>query len=331
MKNQIIPWQASNHPDPTVACRPNKVYLISAHHVSFRTQTALGLYQLPPAAMLIASPLCTPGEHISVTPVMPKRPDFILQVSIRNIEDFSPNAIVKSPRTFRPQDVANACRNVELKADETQTPPAVLALTHYLVIDFFALSHSSGLYNRQIKLWENISKTASVEIHQMERGFFSREKLPEFDFSLLDHKKRPIALAHFAKGQDEGKRFDYLKSCREFLKRAENSQGISGLFLCYPQPFPESVIEFIKKETNASDKIAKYESLLPKFGVPVNLIEIDSNLVFNPSEQVPLQRIRLVHPDLGRKKTAGSNLAAADLGRLEPLQNILPEQIEEIE
>lgn len=246
---------------------------------------------------------------------MPRRPDFTLRISLRNIEDFSPDGIVKSPRTFRPQDVQNACRNVALAA-EKEVPPTVMALAHYVAIDFFALAHATGLYNRQIKLWEGLSKTQSIETQQMSKGLFSKEKLPEFDILFLDHKKRNIAAAHFAAPSESGGNFDYMKATREFLKRVSAYTGVTGIFLCFPSPFPEKVLDFVRKETNANDSIARYESLVPKLGIPINLLEMDHSPVFHPGEQTQTQKIRLIHPDLGKKKNT-PGIPAADMSQLD--------------
>src|SRR5579883_3403609 len=142
---------------------------------------------------------------------MPKRPDFILKISVQNIEDFSPDAIVKSPRTFRPMDVQNACRNVALEAS-SGTPQRIVAMARYAAVDFFALAHATGLYNRQQKLWEALAKVTSVEVYQLRKGLFSSEKIPEYDFTFLDYRQRPVALMHFAAPAQTGSTFDYMKS-----------------------------------------------------------------------------------------------------------------------
>jgi hypothetical protein len=247
---------------------------------------------------------------------MPKRADFILQISIRNIEDFSPGLIVKSPRIFRPQDLLNACRNLQFETS-SDTPPTLLALTQFVAIDFFKLAHNTGLYNRQIKLWEGLARIAGIEIYQARKGFFSPVKMPEFDFVLSDNKKRPVALAHHVLPSDSSTAFDYLKSCRDFLKRASLYQAICGVFLCYPRPFPEKVLDYIRKEANASDNIARFESILPALGVPVNLLEIEESAAWEPADQVARHKIRLVHPDLSKKKQGASVLPGADLSSLD--------------
>lgn len=247
---------------------------------------------------------------------MPRRPDFILPISIQNIEDFSPEAVVKSPRTFRPQDVQNACRNVAITPPK-DTPAEVLAIAQFIGIDFTALAHSTGLYNRQIKLWEALAKTQKVEVHQMSKGLFTKSKLPEFDFSFIDHKNRCIALARYAAAEQSGSNMDYLRDCREFFKRAEGITGLTGLFVCYPAPFAKSVLEYIRKETNAADSVARFESLHPKLAVPVNLIEFARSVVYDPTAGADRHSLRLVHPDLSKKKLGAPAMPAVSLESLD--------------
>lgn len=247
---------------------------------------------------------------------MPRRPDFILRISIQNIEDFSPEAIVKSPRIFRPQDVQNACRNVLIEPSK-DTPELVLALGRFLAIDFFAIAHGSGLYNRQIKLWETIVRTQKIEVHQMSKGLFSKTMLPEFDFALIDHKGRTSALARYAAPEQSGKNMDYLRDCREFLRRASAHTNLSGVFVCYPNPFPDNVLSFIKKETNSANPLARFESIMPKLGIPINLLECSRSPIYNPSENVQMHQIRLIHPDLSKKKLGASSISSANLDELD--------------
>ena len=247
---------------------------------------------------------------------MPSRPDFILPISIQNIEDFSPEAIIKSPRTFRPQDVLNACRNVAITPPK-DTPAEVLAIAQFVAIDFIALAHSTGLYNRQIKLWEALARTQKVEVHQMSKGVFNKTKLPQFDFACIDHKGRTIALARYAAAEQSGQNMDYLRDCREFFKRAEGNTYLAGVFVCYPAPFAKNVLDFIRKETNATDSLARFESVLPKLAVPVNLVEFSRSVVYDPTAGADRHALRLVHPDLSKKKLSASPVQALSLEALD--------------
>lgn len=214
-------------------------------------------------------------------------------------------------------DVQNACRNVALEASPG-TPAQILALAHYSAIDFFALAHSTGLYNRQQKLWEALAKVVSIEVYQHRAGLFSSEKIPEFDFKFLDYRNRVVALSHFASPSGSGKAHDYMKSTNAFLKRAAEVQGISGVFLCLHSPFPAKVLEFIRRETNAlSSSTARFESIMPKLGVPINLLEMDRSPVFDPTAQSEFHKIRLIHPDFNKKKLGSTAIPTADMNSLD--------------
>ncbi len=243
---------------------------------------------------------------------MPKRPDFILQITVRNIEDFSPDAVVKSPRTFRPVDVQTACRNLEL-AVAKGTPELALSLTQFILMDYFAIAHSTGLYNRQIKLWESIPRIQTVEIYQTKRGIFGNNPIPEFDIIFLDNKKRPVLAAYFLKPSITSEKVDYLRSFREFVKRASLYQNICGLFVCFTSPFSEKVVELVMKETNASkDIIARYESKLTKPEATINLLEMDSSTYFDPTTQTNLHKINLLHPRISKKKAGNQAMPAVN-------------------
>lgn len=226
---------------------------------------------------------------------MPKRPDFTLKLSIKNIEDFSPDAIVRSPRSCRSQDVIRACQNITLETITQGTPAEAIAIAHFISIDFFGLAHSTGLYNRQIKLWEALAKTSRIEIYLSSKGFFNKTLLPEFDMILLDHKSRLLAMSHYARPESPGDHYDYLRKTNEFLQRAGLKQGFAGLFLCYQAPFPPNVLEHVRKKTRADDALSRYESVWPKLGTPINLLEIEET---TNTHHV----VRLLHPSLPKRQ-----------------------------
>mgnify|MGYP003384822549 FL=1 len=239
---------------------------------------------------------------------MPQKADFTLKFSLANIEDFSLDAIARSPRNFRPGDLVNACNNVVIECVEQKTPAHIVAMAKFLTVDFFAIAHGTGLYNRQIKLWEALAKTASIQVLMQKRGFLQKEELPDFDMLLLDPKGRTLAVSHYSAPFPAGVEHDYLRSFKEFVKRTKLRQGLSGVFLCYPAPFPESVLVYVGKEVNVRDPLQRYESVLPALGVPIDLFEIDALCGFAPGlPSASAQQIRLVHPDLSKKKSWSSS------------------------
>lgn len=247
---------------------------------------------------------------------MPQKPDFTLTFSLQNIEDFSLDAIARSPRNFRPGDLVNACNNVVISWVDKEPPPHIVAIAKYIVVDFFALAHGSGLYNRQSKLWEALAKVASAQVFFVRKGFLQKEVLPEFDMILLDHKGRALLAVHYdAPVAASVGTHDYMRSFKEFLKRTKLRQGIAGLILCYPAPFPENVRNFVSKETNATDPVQRYESVLPALNVAIDLMEVDSAVAAKPNvERQSQYAVRLVHPDLTKKKSwSGTRVRGANV------------------
>ena len=253
---------------------------------------------------------------------MPQKPDFTLRFSLQNIEDFSPDAIARSPRNFRPGDLVNACNNVLMTAQEN-TPEHILSIARFVKVDFFAMAHGSGLYNRQPKLWEALAKTVAAQVFVMRKGFLQKEHTPEFDMLLQDHKGRTTIVLHHTAPDPPGVPHDYMRAFKEFVKRTKLRQGAVGIFLCYPAPFPENLRNYIMKETNAQDPVQRYESVLPMLGVPVDLFEVDPNVSVAPQKSDPSGKsgansVRLIHPDLSRKKSwsatrRGANIEQEDL------------------
>ncbi len=250
---------------------------------------------------------CKEKTLLPITTNMPQKPDFILRFSLQNIEDFSPDAIARSPRDFRPGDLINACNNVVIEPVGKKPPDHIASIARFVTVDFFALAHGTGLYNRQPKLWEGLAKTATIQIFVKKKGLLHKTELPEFDMLLLDHKGRTIAITHYTAPESSGVKHDYMGLFKEFVKRtrlrqARQRQGVLGVFVCYPAPFPEKLREYVMKEANAHDAVQRYESVLPALGVPIDLFEIDSTASTSPSgaTQYP---IRLVHPDLNKKKS----------------------------
>ncbi|MBY0548970.1 MAG: hypothetical protein K2W95_16985 [Candidatus Obscuribacterales bacterium] len=253
---------------------------------------------------------------------MPQKPDFTLKFSLQNIEDFSPDAIARSPRSFRPGDLVNACNNVVLTAEGKIAPEHILSIAKFVTVDFFAMAHGSGLYNRQPKLWEALAKTATAQVFMARKGFLQKEQTAEFDLLLQDHKGRTTVVLHYSAPDPPGAQHDYLRAFKEFVKRTKLRQGTVGIFLCYPAPFPEPVRAYILKETNAQDPVQRYESILPLLGIPIDLFEVDSTAAVSRSDRAK-NSVRLIHPDLSRKKSwsgarvRGANVEPEDCGDLE--------------
>src|SRR5262249_45697496 len=109
-----------------------------------------------------------------VTSNMPKNPNFTFEVRIRISEAFTLDSIARTPRTFKPKDVQSACQNNDVAAKSDDAPRSVVAFANYVMTDFFALMHATGLYNRQRQLWESLAKVSQIQVTQRMTGIFKR-------------------------------------------------------------------------------------------------------------------------------------------------------------
>ncbi|MBI4533967.1 MAG: hypothetical protein HY711_08460 [Candidatus Melainabacteria bacterium] len=233
-----------------------------------------------------------------------EKPTYKVQIEIVNPETITFSAVAQNPRIYRPQDLLAASQNLKISTLGTQPLVSVTVLAKFLTSNFFVLAHRTGLYNRQRALWESLAKVTTVEVHQASHGLIHKSLLPIFYLVLLDWRGKPMVLAcldDFPIQATNERHFSKLLT--QLCRKAGKMSGLSGLFLCRPQPFPETVIQKIAKLTNACDPIGRYDSLLPDpLSIPINLLEINSpdpsttRLTDNSCD------VRLVHPDLTTAK-----------------------------
>jgi hypothetical protein len=245
---------------------------------------------------------------------MPRKANFIFAVQIRISEAFTLDSIVRSPRTFKPKDVLSACQNNDLVVTHGDPPPEVISLATYVMTDFFAMAHATGLYNRQLPLWEALSKVNSIHVTQLSSGVFRKEPIQVFDFDFQDYKGKTLLLANLVtRVPDKKTALDMLKG---FISRASGKAG-TGALACFSAPMPASVLDYVQKQIPTDDPIGRYESIMPGVNRSFDLFEMDrANLIADSqdasAEGSPEMRtiFQLKHPDL-RKKSAGSPPAKA--------------------
>jgi hypothetical protein len=232
----------------------------------------------------------------SIISTMPKTTTYKLSIKSANEIGYTLQSIVAEPRQCNPLDLQAACANLLLVAEGEEPPQLAIQLVHFLLTDFFALSHRTGLYNRQRKLWDALARLGEVKISRLNYGIFGKTDLPILELLFIDGLGKVLLLARlFEPIETDAFKLENEKDCKNLLQsavqrseklRSENP-GFAGLFLCWPAPIANSVVKAVEQLTGASDPIARYESLIPgPFGVCINLLE------FSQSE------FALVHPKL---------------------------------
>lgn len=248
----------------------------------------------------------SPKVLFRTTPYMPRKANFIFDVRIRISEAFTLDSIVRSPRTFKPKDVLSACQNNELELKLGDPPAAVVSLATYMMTDFFAMAHATGLYNRQRSMWESLSKVNSIHVNQLSVGLLKKEPIPVFDFSFQDYKGKPlIAVLLVASLPEKQSALALLKG---FISRYQGKSSLTGALACYPTRFPDEIRQYLLRQTDTADQIGKYESILPALRVPFDLLEMnEANLLQLSQESAEGAELRtvfqLVHPDLKKGRT----------------------------
>lgn len=240
---------------------------------------------------------------------MPPKADYIFEVHIRIPEAFTLDTIVRSPRTFKPKDVADACNNNELLLKEGSPPEEVTDLATYIMTDFFAMSHGTGLYNRQRQLWESLSQVNTISVKQLSVGLMKKKPIPVFDLAFLDYKQKPLVYVSLVTAIPEKQ--TAVTVLKQAVSRAGGKSSLNGFLCCFRGPFPFDALDFVQKATDTQDPIGRYESIMPGLKVPIDLLEMsfESFSVEPVEEGAEAQQqsrtvFQLVHPDLQKGKIA---------------------------
>jgi hypothetical protein len=228
---------------------------------------------------------------------MPKSPTYKLSVACANETSFSLQSVSAQPRLCTPLDLQAACNNVRIELGTPDTPLIVADLTRYLLTDFFAQAHRSGLYNRQRKLWAALARVTEVTAIRLQEGLFSKRDIAVFDLLCTDAQNKPLILVRLLEPQfraDGDKSTMLLQTAihRSEKIRSEHS-SLVGLVLCWRKPLPSQIKATVRQLTRANDPILRYESLLPgPLGVCLDLVE------YELSDGQRETSFCLVHPEL---------------------------------
>ncbi len=224
-------------------------------------------------------------QNNSIISTMPKTTIYKLLIKSAKDTGFTLQSVVAEPRQCNPLDLQAACENLWLENAGVEVPPLITRLVRFLLSDFFAFSHRTGLYNRQKKLWEALSRVHEVRISRLQYGIFAKTDLPILELLFVDAQGKVLLISRlFENSQDTAFNLDSEKDCKSLLQtavhraeklRAENP-AFAGLFLCWPAPISSSVLKAVEQLTGAADPVARYESQVPgAYAFCLNLLEYD--------------------------------------------------------
>ena len=193
---------------------------------------------------------------------------------------FSLHSVISNPRTCTPIDLQLAGENLKLQPVTNDPPYEAVQLASYLLTEFFAVLHRSGLYNRQKALWEALARTHEVHCERLKAGFIVKIELPIWELRFVDGRGRKLLLVRFldnsapnlvdAKNGKDATRFlqNAIKQAEKF--KVENA-AFAGLILCCEDRMPDSIVADVLKLTG-DDAVARYQSLLPTISCAIDLI-----------------------------------------------------------
>lgn len=229
---------------------------------------------------------------------MPKPVSHKLFVKSIETTGFTLNSVSSDPRRCLPLDLKVACASVAVEPAGAEVSSLARRILYYLLTEFFALSHKTGLYNRQRKLWDALACVTEADVLRLEKGLLKKTALPIIDLNMHDRKGQIVILARIIEStQAPGFDLTTEKDCKNILEstvaQAEKLYGennsFTGFFLCCPAPFPESIKLKVEQLTQAHSALGRYESILPgRFGLHTNLLSHAD------------EGITLVHPNLQR-------------------------------
>ncbi len=194
-------------------------------------------------------------------------------------EAYNLAAVTSNPRNASAADIKAGLDNLVFETPEGLND-VVLAVVKYLFYDYFVYAHQTGLYNRQIRLWEMFSKVSTIEVRQVERGFFTRTLIPVYEIVMKTNQgQSPICALVIEKDVTSSQPFKhhgggsaakiYIDLLRDFLLKVMKIQarlganGVKGIFVVTRDPLESGLLTFIEKETGATDAVSKVESIMP--------------------------------------------------------------------
>lgn len=210
---------------------------------------------------------------------MTERVTQFIEIKVRNPAAYTLHTVVSSPRTCTPTDIRIASNNIETSSVGGDYPFVIGEFVEFLLKDFFALAHRSGLYNRQKPLWESIARLSKAQVTRVSQGLFKKVDLPVLDIVFEDASGAPQIFVSIIEPDKEYREERKLQeSFKDFLRRVEQTQKrantLRGVFFCTFCPIPQSLLMKVFDMTGAKDPVARYESLLPPpHLVPINIVQ----------------------------------------------------------
>lgn len=186
-------------------------------------------------------------------------------------EAYNLGTIIQSPRTCTTIDVRQACANLDFvpPGEGLERSALVESFVRYLFTQYFVLAHQSGLYNRQMRLWQVFSKVEKVEFKQVTSGVVSRNFEPAYELAFRTSTNHVVFLALLLESSltlmpAKERQNKELNLVKDFIARVAKLQVrqsggvLRGIFIGSPQP-GEPTLNYLVKETGGTDPVARFD------------------------------------------------------------------------
>lgn len=187
------------------------------------------------------------------------------KITQKNPFDMTCEKVTQTPRIFNTTQIKAAIENVLItKSDEVTTPELTLKITEYILKDLFLSMHQSGLYNRQLKLWEIIGNVKQGSIFKLNKGLIKKKELDIYIIDFFIDPQSPCFSVVFNNDTEvNNNTSSLLKNLNTYILRTlmgTKADRFKGIFYLL-NTMPEKGFHIgLDQMTNAFDPISRYES-----------------------------------------------------------------------
>ena len=205
-----------------------------------------------------------------------------LKLKVDKPFNLTPEKIAQNPRAFDPVQIKSAIDNIIYSDKENLENPLFEEIARFIHKDFFFLSHQTGLYNRQLKLWKALGNISIISFFKLQKGLVKKNEIDVLLIEFLTSSGLISARAIFPL-----KESDKCKLYLSFAIGLVNSSNLKGIFYVVHKNESDKVIKNLELKYDPSDPVSRYESIIPNTNdVRLNIISLEQENDKNVFEHI---------------------------------------------
>ena len=173
--------------------------------------------------------------------------------------------ITETPRVFNTTQIKGAIENISLiNIEENILPDIIPRVIEYVLKDFFLYMHQTGLYNRQLKLWQTMGNITQCLVYKLQKGFLKKTDLNVYMANFFIDPRNPCISIIINENSED----DLIKLFFDLNIHIKKSLGstkpdrLKGIFYFQNTTFSNDFTNKLEQMTDTNDPISKYESLI---------------------------------------------------------------------